>query len=116
MDILTPPDFLLRYDAERLGHVARYLKALAIRAERGLFHMERDHARAGEIGPYEDFLRESLGGLTARTSGEKRQTIETFRWLVEEYKVSLFAQELKTPYPVSKKRLDEKKREIERML
>ncbi len=116
LDLLAPPDFLLKYDTERLGHVARYLKALTIRAERGLLHLEKVHARAREFVPYEDFLRDSLGGLTARTSGEKRQAIEAFRWLVEEYKVSLFAQELKTPYPVSKKRLDEKKREIERML
>jgi ATP-dependent helicase HrpA len=47
---------------------------------------------------------------------EKRKTLEDFRWLIEEYKVSLFAQELKTPYPVSKKRIAEKMREIERML
>ena len=116
MDLLVPPDFLLRYDTERLGHVSRYLKALTIRAERGLLHLEKDHARAADVKPYEDFLRESLAGLTARASGEKRQALESFRWLVEEYKVSLFAQELKTPSPVSKKRLDEKKREIERML
>ncbi|MCP4348381.1 MAG: DUF3418 domain-containing protein [Desulfobacterales bacterium] len=37
-------------------------------------------------------------------------------WLIEEYKVSLFAQELKTPVPVSKKRLDQKLKEIERMV
>jgi ATP-dependent helicase HrpA len=116
LDLLAPPDFLLKYDAERLGHVVRYLKALTIRAERGLLQPEKVQARAREIGPYEDFLRASLGGSMARTSGEKRQAVESFRWLIEEYKVSLFAQELKTPYPVSKKRLDEKKREIERML
>jgi ATP-dependent helicase HrpA len=36
--------------------------------------------------------------------------------MIEEYKVSLFAQELKTPYPVSPKRLGEKVREFERMV
>jgi ATP-dependent helicase HrpA len=36
--------------------------------------------------------------------------------MIEEYKVSLYAQELKTPYPISRKRLEEKKREIERMI
>jgi ATP-dependent helicase HrpA len=36
--------------------------------------------------------------------------------MIEEYKVSLFAQELKTPFPISRKRLDARMGEIERML
>ena len=47
---------------------------------------------------------------------EKRKAIEEFFWLIEEYKVSLFAQELKTSIPVSPKRLDKKLKEIERMV
>jgi ATP-dependent helicase HrpA len=112
---LVPADFLLKYDAKRLDHIARYLKALLIRAERGLIHLEKAWLKAGEIRPFEEFLQDSLNHLTPQTSAEKRQDLEAFRWMIEEYKVSLFAQELKTPYPVSKKRLDEKKREIERM-
>jgi len=42
------------------------------------------------------------------TSDEKRKSIEEFTWMIEEYKVSVFAQELKTPYPVSRKRLETK--------
>jgi len=116
LDLLIPPDFLLRYDAERLSHMVRYLKALMIRAERGLLHLEKDRSKTREIKPFEEFLQDSLNNLTPLTSVEKRQTLEDFRWLIEEYKVSLFAQELKTPYPVSKKRLEEKMSEIERML
>ena len=41
--------------------------------------------------------------------------MEDFFWMVEEFKVSVFAQELKTPYPVSEKRLQKKLKEIERM-
>jgi ATP-dependent helicase HrpA len=96
--------------------MVRYLKALMIRAERGLLHLEKDRSKTREIKPFEEFLQDSLNNLTPLTSVEKRQTLEDFRWLIEEYKVSLFAQELKTPYPVSKKRLAEKMREIERML
>jgi ATP-dependent helicase HrpA len=116
LDLLIPPDFLLRYDAERLSHMVRYLKALMIRAERGLLHLEKDRSKTREIKPFEEFLQDSRNNLTPLTSVEKRQILEDFRWLIEEYKVSLFAQELKTPYPVSKKRLAEKMREIERML
>jgi len=42
--------------------------------------------------------------------------IDELYWMIEEYKVSLFAQELKTPYPVSPKRLQHLIREIENIL
>jgi len=47
---------------------------------------------------------------------EKRKSFEEFFWMVEEFKVSVFAQELKTPFPVSAKRLEKKLREVERMV
>ena len=112
---LVTPDFLLKYDTERLTHIARYLKALIIRAERGLLHLEKALAKSMEIKPFDDFIKHMLEQMSPLSSNEKRRSLEDFRWMIEEYKVSLFAQELKTPYPVSKKRLDEKMREIERM-
>jgi ATP-dependent helicase HrpA len=48
-------------------------------------------------------------------SDEKRKALEALFWLIEEYKVSVFAQELKTAIPVSKKRLEEKFAQIMRM-
>ena len=115
LDRLVPPDFLQKYDTERRGHIVRYLKALLLRAERGLLHLEKVMAKSKELKPFDEFLQEALKHLTPASSAEKLQAIEAFRWMIEEYKVSLFAQELKTPYPVSRKRLEEKKREIERM-
>ncbi|PKN60496.1 MAG: ATP-dependent RNA helicase HrpA, partial [Deltaproteobacteria bacterium HGW-Deltaproteobacteria-11] len=115
LDRLVPPDFLMQYDTERRGHIVRYLKALLIRAERGLLHLEKAHAKASEIKPFDEFLQETLKHLTPGSSVEKRQALDAFRWMIEEFKVSLFAQELKTPYPISRKRLEEKKHEIERM-
>ena len=116
LDRLVPPDFLKKYDTERRGHIVRYLKALLLRAERGLLHLEKTLAKTKEIKPFDDFLQIVLGQPTSKSSAIKRQTIEAFRWMIEEYKVSLYAQELKTPYPISRKRLEEKKREIERMI
>lgn len=116
LDRLVPSDFLLQYDTERLGHIIRYLKALLVRAERGLLHLEKAIAKSKEIKPFDEFLHETLKGLTPGSSAEKRHALVAFRWMIEEYKVSLYAQELKTPYPVSRKRLEEKKREIERMV
>ncbi|MBA4397076.1 MAG: ATP-dependent RNA helicase HrpA [Syntrophus sp. (in: bacteria)] len=115
LDRLVPSDFLLQYDVERLGDIVRYLKALVIRTDRGLLHLEKALAKSKEIKPFNEFLQETLKYLTLASSAEKRQALEAFRWMIEEYKVSLFAQELKTPYPISRKRLEEKKREIERM-
>ena len=49
-------------------------------------------------------------------SEEKRNKTDELRWMIEEYKVSLFAQELKTPYPVSPKRLNQLIEEIGNIL
>jgi ATP-dependent helicase HrpA len=77
--------------------------------------LEKDSIKVKDIMIYDDYLQEKLKDLPTGSSPEKRQALEAFRWMIEEYKVSLFAQELKTPYPISRKRLDGKKREIERM-
>jgi ATP-dependent helicase HrpA len=47
---------------------------------------------------------------------EKKAAVENFRWMVEEFRVSLFAQELKTRFPISRKKLEDAKKEIERMV
>ena len=49
------------------------------------------------------------------TQKRKRMMIEELFWMIEEYKVSLFAQELKTPYPVSPKKLNQLIEEIEKL-
>jgi ATP-dependent helicase HrpA len=113
---LLPADFLIRYDEGRLVHIGRYLRALALRAERGAVHLEKALARVAEIRELSDRRREIGEGLPSYASEEKRKAIEDIVWMIEEYKVSLFAQELKTPFPISRKRLDARMEEIERML
>jgi len=113
---LVPPDFLIRYDEERLVHIGRYLRALAVRAERGAVHLVKDQEKAGEIRPLAEWLDQALGELRPNASSEKRQALEAFRWMIEEYKVSVFAQELKTAFPVSRKKIDALMGEIQRML
>jgi ATP-dependent helicase HrpA len=112
---LLPVTFLEIYSRDRLSQVIRYVKALQIRAERGAVHLDRDRARVAEIRPYEERLEEFLEGIAPSASVEKVRAVDEYRWMVEEYRVSLFAQGLKTPYPVSPKRLREKIREIEGM-
>jgi ATP-dependent helicase HrpA len=112
---LMPEDFPELYDSDRLSRVPRYLKALTIRAERGIIHLEKDRIKTAEFKVFYDYLQDFRNSILPRTSEEKRKAIEEFAWMVEEYKVSLFAQELKTPFPISKKRLEKKIKEIERI-
>jgi ATP-dependent helicase HrpA len=102
--------FLARVPWTRLQHFPRYLKAAALRLDK-LRAPEgtggaRDAQRAAELAPLEQawqrerISRAKLGG-SARSGAE----LEQFGWLLEELRVSLFAQELKTPVPVSATRL-----------
>ena len=116
MGALVPQDFLERYSMARLAHVPRYLRALEIRAERGVYNPDKDREKEALITPLKAVLTRNLPHITSGASPEKRRAFEEFFWMVEEYKISVFAQELKTSIPVSAKRLDEKMRELERMV
>ena len=113
---LIPKNFISLYNTDKLQHLIRYLKALSLRAERGLLDFERDQSKAEQVRGYTQQLNELLNDLTEETSKAKRDEIEALFWLIEEYKVSLFAQEIKTPIPISKKRLDKKLKEIGQMV
>jgi ATP-dependent helicase HrpA len=115
MKSLVPPDFLRVYKADRLHHLPRYLKALQIRAERGANDPEKHRIKAFEVQAFDESLQRLHRNLSPGASETKREALDDFRWMIEEFKVSLFAQELKTAFPVSKKRLEEKLKEIERM-
>jgi len=115
IDKLVPENFVTIYDRERLPHLARYLRAVALRAQRAVQQFDRDRSKAEEVARFEKTLHRFLEELTPRTSDRKRAALEELFWLIEEYKVSLFAQELKTAVPVSTKRLEKKIAEIRRM-
>jgi len=112
---LVPENFLALYDTDRLGHIERYISAIAIRARRALVSFEKDQTKAGEVKVHVDHLNRMLETLSPSTSDDKRKALEDYHWLIEEYRVSLFAQELRTPVKVSPKRLETKRAEIERM-
>lgn len=116
LDQLIPPHFIRLYDNGKLAQLPRYLKAMDIRANRCILDFQKDQARAEEIKAYSDSLHDLLAGLNPATSDEKRNQIEAFFWMIEEYKVSVFAQEVKTAFPVSAKRLDKHLADIRRMI
>ena len=102
--------------APGLDHLPRYIKAVVVRAQRALVAVEKDNAKAAELAPFADQLERMLNAIGPDTSADKIAAVEAYHWLLEEYKVSLFAQELKTALPVSKKRLQKKIGEVERMV
>ena len=116
MGALVPQDFLERYSMAHLAHVPRYLRALEIRAERGAYNPDKDREKEALITPLKAVLIRNLPHITSGASPEKGRAFKDLFWMLEEYKVSVFAQELKTAMPVSAKRLDEKMRELERMV
>jgi ATP-dependent helicase HrpA len=88
---------------DRLQHLPRYLKAAALRLDKLRTDPARDARCAAELGPLEQAYRRELAARAKYSS--LTPELEQFGWLLEELRVSLFAQELKTPVPVSAKRL-----------
>ncbi len=113
---LVPENFIDLYDSSRFIHLIKYIRAIDIRSQRAMVNFKKDRAKALEINVFTESLDKMLKGLSPKASTDKKEAVEEYFWLVEEYKVSLFAQELKTAFPVSKKRLEKKRKEIERMV
>ncbi|WP_430962581.1 ATP-dependent RNA helicase HrpA [Rhodoferax potami] len=99
---LIPKRFLQATPWDRLQHLARYLKAITLRLEKYRADPARDTARLTELRPQE----QRYWRLVAERKGVQDERMQEFRWLLEELRVSFFAQELRTPQPVSVKRLD----------
>ncbi len=113
---LVPERFIEIYRAEQMPHLVRYIQAIMLRAERGVADMEKDRVKAARVTPFINRLNDIIAGLNAKASLEKREAVEGLFWMIEEYKVSVFAQELKTAHSVSPKKLDERIKQIERMI
>jgi ATP-dependent helicase HrpA len=99
---LMPRRFLADTPWARLQHLPRYLKAIVLRLDKLRADPVRDAARLAELKPQE----QRYWRLVAERKGAVDGRMEDFRWLLEELRVSFFAQELRTPQPVSTKRLD----------
>jgi ATP-dependent helicase HrpA len=86
----------------QLAHLPRYLKGITMRLDKWRTDPTRDSTRLAELRPIEQRFVRTL----AERKGVVDARLEEFRWLLEELRVSLFAQELRTPQPVSVKRLE----------
>ena len=90
-----------------------YLKAMTLRLEKYSSNPARDAAREADIQELEQMWQEKTDGLV-KQGQPVSDDLAAFKWMIEELRVSLFAQELKTPYPVSVKRLLKEWETIER--
>lgn len=104
LNALVPARFLAQVPFERLPHLPRYLQALRVRAERAALNPAKDAAKVARVQPYAEALRHLAG---AAKSVAARAAWHRLRWLIEEFKVSVFAPELGTAEKVSPQRLDE---------
>ncbi len=98
---LINPRFVATTPAAQLAHLPRYLKAIVLRIDKRVADPRRDDERMAEFAP----LLKSWQRAEAQRKGAVDERLATFRWLLEELRVALFAQELRTPMPVSVKRL-----------
>ena len=99
-----PKNFLQTVPFERLSQWPRYLKAILIRADRALVNPVKDAEKARMLQPYVDALLKLAADKDL--SAEARRALVEYRWMLEEFKVSTYAQELGTAQPVSAKKLD----------
>jgi ATP-dependent helicase HrpA len=96
LNALVPANFVAATPYAQLPHLPRYLKAMKLRADRWKKNPAKDAERGAQLAPY----------IAAAAKLRDRDGGESLRWLVEEFRVSLFAQELGTAEPVSTVKLD----------
>ncbi|MBI5006333.1 MAG: ATP-dependent RNA helicase HrpA [Nitrosomonadales bacterium] len=99
---LLGKEWVARTPFERMQHMPRYLKAVNVRLEKLRGNPARDAQNMAQLAP---LLQQWQRRLSAQ-QGEPDARLEDFVWMLQELRVSLFAQELKTPVIVSVKRLE----------
>ncbi|MGT2470555.1 ATP-dependent RNA helicase HrpA [Paraburkholderia terrae] len=101
LDALIGKRFIVDTPYAQLTHFPRYLKGIALRIDKLKADSARDARQFAELQP----LAQNYQRALAQRGGVPDARLAEFRWLLEELRVSLFAQELRTPMPVSVKRL-----------
>lgn len=104
LQTLLAPSFATRTPWAQWPRLPIYLKAMTLRLEKYSSNPARDAAREADIQELEQMWQEKTDSLI-KQGLPISDGLAAFKWMIEELRVSLFAQELKTPYPVSVKRL-----------
>ena len=104
LQTLLAPGFASHTPWAQWPRLPIYLKAMTLRLEKYSSNPARDAAREADIQELEQMWQEKTDGLV-KQGHPVSDDLAAFKWMIEELRVSLFAQELRTPYPVSVKRL-----------
>jgi len=105
MHFLIHNEFILTTPSHVFSHLPRYLKALKIRIEKYASRVDKDALLQKDIDRIHQLLDARLKPYTSKKMTPPK-ALKDFQWQIEELHVSLFAQDLKTAYPVSLKRLE----------
>ena len=81
------------------------MRAIAVRIDRARSNSSGDRTKAARVAPFWERYR---GAVAAKDPGIDREKLAEYRWMVEEFRVSIFAPEVRAAIPVSEKRLDAK--------
>jgi ATP-dependent helicase HrpA len=116
LESLVPKDLLDICRRERLATLPHYLRALKLRAERAYHAPDKDRAKAEHLAPHVQRYEALNARLAGHQDPEAERFLDELRWLIEEFKISLFAPEIKTLMRVSAKILDAKWQEAQARL
>ena len=97
---MFPPNFLRDTAFEWLRHFPRYLEGIGVRLEKAPHFGQADEKNTREVAYYWERLEQ------LRSSRGDSRLIQSLRWSIEEFRISLFAQRLGTSFPISRERLD----------
>ena len=103
LEFLLPPHAISVHGMSHLKHLPRYLQAMLIRLEDMETHPDRDADNQDIIADVTDYIRQRLAQLPS--SRAKSREVKNVWWMVEELRVSLFAQRLGTAHAVSERRI-----------
>ncbi|XID75803.1 ATP-dependent RNA helicase HrpA [Alkanindiges sp. WGS2144] len=106
LDGLQLADFVYQIDSTHWQEYPRYLKALNTRLERLPNNLKKDTEGVVQIDPFMEKLLKFMDKKQLPKNPQQQNAFEEFRWLLEEWRISLFAQPMKTRVPVSQKRLE----------
>ncbi len=107
LESLLAPGWVRQTPEQAFQQLPKYVRAAARRAERLRNDVERDRKLDAQVVPFETALRALVARADPAAPAVEQQRL---RWMIEEFRLSLFAQELRTLGPVSTKRLDEQLR------
>ncbi|OQY30862.1 MAG: ATP-dependent RNA helicase HrpA, partial [Spirochaetaceae bacterium 4572_59] len=113
---LVPEDFLVRYPSERIRQLVRYMKLIRIRSEKGNLDPGKDREREAAFLRYWNRYEKILKNLPEWISQARRETVVAMWWYLQEYKIFLFAQEMKTKEKVSTERVERRLDKLQAML